>query len=92
VAKASDDMLSVSNANVRVIGKLSTGMAQELGMQLTPHPPAGRSRLAALSIHNPSPCGPKPPSGDGSAGEGPARVPMKLIGVAVHPLPSAEKL
>jgi hypothetical protein len=29
--------------------------------QLTPHPPAGRSGLSALSVHNPS------------AGEGPAR-------------------
>ena len=38
-----------------------------------PHPPAGRGGLSALSIHDPSPCGPKPPSGDGSARKGPAR-------------------
>jgi len=44
----------------------------------TPHPPAGRSGLCALTVHNPS------------AGEGPARVPMKCIGIAVHPLPSGE--
>jgi hypothetical protein len=40
--------------------------------QEPPQPPAGRSGLSALSVHNPSPCGPKPPSGDGSAGEGPS--------------------
>jgi hypothetical protein len=40
-----------------------------------PHPPAGRNGLCALSVHNPS------------AGEGPSRVPMKCIGIAVHPLP-----
>ena len=39
----------------------------------TPHPPAGRTGLSALSIRNASPCGLKPPSGDGSAGKDPAR-------------------
>jgi hypothetical protein len=57
---------------------------------------AGRSGLHAPSVHSPSPCrlpartlrkaGPKPPSGDGSAGAGAARLPMKCIGTAAHPL------
>jgi hypothetical protein len=41
-----------------------------LAVLLIPHPPAGRSGPPALGVHDPSPCGPKSPSGDGSAGEG----------------------
>jgi hypothetical protein len=50
-----------------------------------PLPPVGRSGLCALSVHKLSPCGPKPPSGDVSAGERAARLPMKCIGTAGHP-------
>jgi len=46
--------------------------------EVTPHPPAGRSGLSALSVHNPS------------AGESPARFPMKCTGAAGHPLPWGE--
>ena len=49
-----------------------------LTVQPTPHPPAGRSGLFALNVHNPS------------AGEGPSCVPMKCIGIAGHPLPKGE--
>jgi hypothetical protein len=40
--------------------------------------PAGCSGMFALNVHNPS------------AGEGPARAPMKCMGIAVHPLHSGE--
>jgi hypothetical protein len=46
-----------------------------LAVQATPYPPARGSGLSTLGVHS------------ASAGEGPARVPMKCIGTAGHPLP-----
>jgi hypothetical protein len=38
---------------------------------IDPSPACGPERTVSPSVHDPSPCGPKPPSGDGSAGEDP---------------------